>query len=118
MDQRDGAQGLRDLLKLFVSNEDVEQHAQIDALVGVKTQPINDMLPGDGPIVFGRGIECVLTVDERGFAGTSPYLLGLILEHYLARHVPSHAFTQTEMRSVQRGLIARWPVRMGTRGVA
>jgi len=118
MDQRDGAQGLRDLLKLFVSNEDVEQHAQIDALVGVRTQPINDMLPGDGPIVFGRGIECVLTVDERGFAGTSPYLLGLILEHYLARHVPSHAFTQTEMRSVQRGLIARWPVRMGTRGVA
>lgn len=118
MDHRDGAQGLHDLLKLFLSDEEVEQQAQVDALVGVKTQPINDMLPGNGPIVFGRGIECVLTVDERGFAGTSPYLLGLILEHYLARHVPSHTFTQTEMRSVQRGMIARWPVRMGTRGVA
>ncbi|WP_159838666.1 type VI secretion system baseplate subunit TssF, partial [Burkholderia sp. 8Y] len=115
MDHREGGQGLREMLRLFLSNEDVEQQRQVEALVGVKTQPIHDMLPPDernGPIVFGRGIECVLTVDESGFAGVSPYLFGLILDHYLARQVSSHSFTQTELRSVQRGVIARWPVRM------
>jgi type VI secretion system protein ImpG len=67
--------------------------------------------------VFGRGIACTLTVDESGLGGVSPYLFGLILEHYLARHVSGHSFTQTELHSVQRGRVAGWPVRMGTRGV-
>jgi type VI secretion system protein ImpG len=117
MDHREGGQGLRDLLRLFLSSDDTERRRQVEALIGVKTHPVNSMLPGNGPIVFGRGIECVLTIDETGFSGTSPYMLGLILEHYLARHVSINSFTQTELHSMQRGLIARWPVRIGTRGV-
>jgi type VI secretion system protein ImpG len=118
MDHREGGQGLRDLLRLFLSSDDTERQRQVEALIGVKTEPVNSMLPGNGPLVFGRGIECVLTVDETGFSGVSPYLLGLILEHYMARHVSINSFTQTELHSMQRGLVARWPVRMGTRGVA
>lgn len=115
MDHRAGGQGLRDLLRLFLCSDDVDQHRQIEALIGVKTRPVNRRLPGNGPLVFGRGIECSLTVDESGFSGTSPYLLGKIIEHYLARHVSINAFTQTELHSMQRGLVARWPVRMGAR---
>lgn len=118
MDHREGGQGLRDLLRLFLSTDDTESQRQVEALIGVKTQPVNEMLPGNGPLVFGRGIECVLTVDETGFSGISPYLLGLIIEHYMARHVSINSFTQTELQSMQRGQVARWPVRMGTRGVA
>jgi type VI secretion system protein ImpG len=84
----------------------------------VKTQPVTRKLPGAGPLVFGRGIECALTVDESGFSGVSPYLFGLVLEHYLARHVSINSFTQTELHSMQRGRVARWPVRTGTRGIA
>ncbi|GJH36642.1 type VI secretion system baseplate subunit TssF [Paraburkholderia hospita] len=118
MDHREGGQGLRDLLRLFVADDDTDRQREVEALLGVKTRPVNEMPPGNGPLVFGRGIECVLTVDETGFSGGSPYLLGLILEHYLARHVSMNSFTQTELHSMQRGLVARWPVRMGTRGVA
>ncbi|WP_322057443.1 type VI secretion system baseplate subunit TssF [Paraburkholderia sp. J63] len=118
MDHREGGQGLRDLLGLFLSGDDTERRRQVDALIGVKTQPVNSMLPGNGPLVFGYGIGCVLTVDETGFSGLSPYLLGLILEHYMARHVSINSFTQTELHSMQRGLVARWPMRMGARGVA
>jgi type VI secretion system protein ImpG len=118
MDHREGGQGLRDLLRLFVADDDTDRQRQVEALIGVKTQPVNEMLPGNGPLVFGRGIKCRLTVDETGFSGVSPFLLGLILEHYLARHVSMNSFTQTELHSMQRGLVARWPVRMGTRGVA
>jgi len=118
LDHRAGGQGLRDLLRMFLTNDDESQQRQVQSLVGVKTKPVTRRLPGGGPLVFGRGIECSLTIDESGFSGTSPYLFGLILEHYLARHVSINVFTQTEMHSMQRGRVARWPVRMGSRGAA
>lgn len=109
--------GLGKLLRLFLTTDATRQRQQIESLTGVKTQSVTRKLPGKGELVFGRGIECVVTVDEAGFSGLSPYLFGLVLEHYLARHVSAHSFTQTELRSVQRGRVARWPVRIGTRGV-
>jgi type VI secretion system protein ImpG len=118
LDHRAGGQGVRDLLRLFLTGDDAEHRRQVESLVGVKTRPVTRKLAGAGPLVFGRGIECELTVDESGFSGVSPYLFGLILERYLARHVSINSFTQTELLSMQRGRIVRWPVRTGTRGVA
>lgn len=117
LDHREGGQGLRDLLRLYLADGDSGQGRQVESLVGVKTRPVTRKLPGTGPMTFGRGIECALTVDETGFSGVSPYLFGVILEHWLARHVSINSFTQTELHSMQRGRIARWPVRTGTRGV-
>lgn len=116
MDHRDGGKGLRDFVRLHLSGDDSEGRRQVEGLIGMKTRPVTRMLPGNGPLVFGRGTECVLTVDETGFSGSSPYLLGLILEHFLAHHASISSFTQMELHSMQRGLIARWPVRMGTQG--
>ncbi|WP_439890896.1 type VI secretion system baseplate subunit TssF [Ralstonia sp. 25C] len=117
LDHREGGQGLRDLLRLYLPDEDTGHLRQVESLVGVQTRPVTRKLLGTGPMTFGRGIECALTVDEAGFSGVSPYLFGVILEHWLARHVSINSFTQTELHSMQRGRIARWPVRTGTRGV-
>ncbi|WP_321963533.1 type VI secretion system baseplate subunit TssF [Paraburkholderia sp. J7] len=111
-----GGKGLRDMLRLFLFSEDVTLRQQIDSLVNVSTAGVTRKLPGNGDIVYGRGIDCELTIDEAGFDGTSPYLFGLVLEHYIARSESVHSFTQTRLRSLQRGPIMRWPVRMGTRG--
>ncbi|WP_027476336.1 type VI secretion system baseplate subunit TssF [Curvibacter gracilis] len=118
MPHREGAQALRDMLRLYVRADDDVANRQIDSLIGSRIQAVTRRLPGSGPLVYGRGIECTLTLDEQGFSGTSPYLFGLLLEHYLARHVAINTFTETVLHSMQRGEIARWPVRMGTRGVA
>ncbi|BAX63404.1 type VI secretion system baseplate subunit TssF [Burkholderia stabilis] len=117
LDHREGGQGLRDLLRLYLAEGNSAQNRQVESLIGVKTRPVTRKLPGTGPMTFGRGIECALTVDETGFSGVSPYLFGTILEHWLARHVSINSFTHTELHSMQRGRIARWPVRTGTRGV-
>lgn len=114
LEARDGS-GLRDILALFAAADDVRFHRQIDSLIRVDARPVMKKLPGQSPLRFGRGIECVLTVDEAGFDGTSPYLFGVVLEHYVARHVSTHSFTQSVLRSPQRGELMRWPVRMGTR---
>ncbi|SFN36143.1 type VI secretion system baseplate subunit TssF [Variovorax sp. OV329] len=117
MPHREGAQALRDMLRLFVAADNDAQRRQIESLVGSRIEPVTRRLPGGGPLVYGRGVLCTLSVDEEGFSGTSPYLFGLVLEHYLARHVSINVFTQTALESMQRGTVARWPVRMGARGI-
>ncbi|SAK54198.1 type VI secretion system baseplate subunit TssF [Caballeronia ptereochthonis] len=118
IDHRPGGQALRDMLRLFLPGGDVAHQRQIESLVGVKMRHASHKLPSKGPLVFGRGIECVLTVDETGFSGASPYLFGLVLEHYMTRHASINSFVQTELQSIQRGRVMRWPARMGARGSA
>lgn len=103
------------MLRLFVASDSPAQQRQIASLIGTQVRPVTRRLPGNGPIIYGRGVQCQLSVDEAGFSGISPYLFGVVLEHFLARHVSVNSFTQTELTSIQRGLVHRWPVRMGTR---
>ncbi|MFM0135315.1 type VI secretion system baseplate subunit TssF [Caballeronia grimmiae] len=110
-------EGLRRLLRLYL-DDDASPCRAIDAIVDTGTQPVVCLLSQQLDQPYGRAIECTLTVDEQGLGATSPYALGLVLERYLARHVSSHCYTTTVLDSLQRGRIAQWPPRMGTRGVA
>ena len=115
LDARHAGQALRDLLRLYVGKDDSEQLLQISGVIGSEVTPVTRRLPGSGPLVYGRGVNVKLTVDEDNFSGNSPYLLGLILERYIARHTSINVFTETELHAMQRGLVARWPVRAGGR---
>ncbi len=112
-----GGENLRNMLRLFVSSVDHDSNTHIDALVGCKTEPVIRRLPGNGLMVYGRGIRCYLTVDEAGFSGISPYLFGMVMENYLSRHAAINVFTETELVSMQRGRIGLWQVRQGRREV-
>lgn len=116
MEHAQGGESLRNMLRLFTRAPDLEPIAQINSLVGCQTRPVVRRLSEDGLLVYGRGVNCSLTVDEEGFSGISPYLFGLIMENYLARHSSINVFTETELHSMQRGLIARWKARTGGRG--
>jgi type VI secretion system protein ImpG len=76
LDHRQGGQGLRDMLRLFVAGEDTARQRQVESLIGSNIKPITWRLPDNGPI---------------------------------------NSFTETELTSIQRGLVHRWPARMGTR---
>ena len=115
LDGRAGGQALRDLLNLFVAHQDENAKQQINALLGSEVKAVNRRLPGKGPIVYGRGIEFELSIDEQGFSGNSPFLFGLILEHFITKHVSINMFTQASLTSLQRGHIHRFAPRMGRR---
>ncbi|MDT3601254.1 type VI secretion system baseplate subunit TssF [Cronobacter malonaticus] len=117
MDHSTGGEALRKMLRLFVSHSDHEANIQIDALVGCKSEPVIRRLPEDGLLIYGRGVRCTLTVDEAGFSGISPYLFGLVMENYIARHAAINVFTETELVSMQRGRISCWKARPGRRGI-
>nr|WP_306805694.1 type VI secretion system baseplate subunit TssF [Caballeronia sp. BR00000012568055] len=116
VEHRQGGLALRDLLRLFADADDLVQQRQIQSLVGMQTRFASHAMRHNGPLVFAQGIECRLTVDEDGFSGVSPYLFGFVLEQFLMRHANINTFTRTELHSMQRGCLIRWPLRTGVRG--
>ena len=68
-----------------------------------------------GPISFGRGLEVTLTLDETPFEGIGVFLLGAVLEQFFAKYVSINSFTETVIRTLERGEIMRWPARTGRR---
>ena len=112
-----GAQGLRDLLKLYADTNDPQIRKQVEGLVAVSTQPVTRRLRIAGPITFARGLEITLTFDESLFEGTGVFLLGAVLERFFARYVTINSFTETVVSTRQRGVIMRWPARVGTQHI-
>jgi type VI secretion system protein ImpG len=118
VDREQGGASLRRLLELYAGLADPQTARQIDGVRGLSLRPVTRRLPRPGPLVFGRGIELTLTIDEDSFAGTGAFLLGLVLESFFTRHVSLNTFTETVLRSVQRGEVARWTPRPGERPIA
>ena len=112
---QEGAQALRNMLELFVVHQDDLSKRQIKALLSTELKAVTRRIPMPGPIVYGRGIECNLTFDEEGFSGHSPFLFGLILEHFIAKHASINVFTQLRLTSAQRGHLHTFKPRMGRR---
>jgi type VI secretion system protein ImpG len=110
-----GASALRELLSLYARLGAPGADAQIGAIQKLTVAEVNRRVPGRGPIVFGRGVQLDLLLDELPLAGISPWLLGAVLEQFFARHVSVNSFTEFALRSTQRGHIATWQPRIGRR---
>jgi len=110
-----GASALRELLSLYGDASDPIVRKQIDGVRSVASQTATRRLPTSGPVAFGRGLEVILTLDETAFEGMGVFLLGSVLERFFAKYVSINSFTETALRSVQRGEITRWPARLGRR---
>lgn len=113
----EGAVVLRQLLGLYASLAEPAVARQIDGVSHCVLQPVHRRVPEPGPVVFARGISITLTVDERAFSGSSPWLLGSILERVFSRLVSLNSFTEFILCSQQRGEIDRWLPRMGKRAL-
>jgi len=112
-----GAAGLRDLLKLYVEEKDHLGARQIEGVLSVSSKPIVRRVAAPGPISFARGLEISVTFDEAAFEGSGAFVLGAVLEQFFAKYVSLNSFTETVVRTKQRGEIVRWPTRMGIRQI-
>ncbi len=110
-----GAGALRDLLKLYGDANDPQIRKQIEGVMSVNTTPITRRIKTRGPIAFARGLEITLTFDEDAFEGTGEFLLGAVFEVFFSKYVSINSFTETVIRTKQRGEIMRWPTRAGIR---
>lgn len=113
----EGAAGMRELLKLYCEENNRLALRQIEGLLSVKSRPVVRRVAAPGPISFARGLEIMLTFDEAAFEGAGIFTLGAVLEQFFAKYVSLNSFTETVVRSKQRGEIIRWPTRMGIRQI-
>ncbi|MGF1446251.1 MAG: type VI secretion system baseplate subunit TssF [Pikeienuella sp.] len=111
----EGGQALREMLAIYAPQGDRAIAKQIDGVVGVSSRPIVRRLQDPVLSTAVRGIEVTVQFDENQFEGAGVYLLGAVLERFFAKYVSLNSFTETVIRSEDRGDIARWTARSGTR---
>jgi len=116
-DEHQGAAALRDLLKVYSDPGDPGTTMQINGIKSVAGKPITRKVPTPGPIAFARGLEVTVTFDEIAFEGTGVFLLGCVLEQFFGKYVSINSFTETVVKTLQRGVIKRWPPRIGQRQI-
>jgi type VI secretion system protein ImpG len=116
-ERQDGAGGLRDILKLYADATDRQIARQIEGVLSVKSKPVIRRVRTPGPIAFARGLEIVLNFDELAFEGTGVFIFGAVLEQFFARYVSLNSFTETVVRTEQRGQIMVWPAQVGKRQI-
>jgi type VI secretion system protein ImpG len=109
------AGALRELLSLYSDINDSNTRKQIEGVRETASAGITRALPVPGPTTFGRGLEISVTCDEAAFEGSGVFLLGAVLERFFAKYVSINSFTETVLRTVQRGEIMRWQSRIGQR---
>ena len=110
---RKGAASLRELLSLYADLAEAHARREIEGVMSSATQPVIRHLPVKGVHAFARGIEVTVTCDETGFAGSGAFVLGSVLDRFFARAVSINSFTETVLKTIQRGEVMRWPPRTG-----
>ncbi len=111
----EGALALRQLLKLYVEGADDILRRQIEGIRSAQSRPMVQRVPAPGPITFARGLEISVLFDEAAFEGFGIFLLGSVLEQFFTRYVSLNSFTETVIKSQQRGEIMRWKPQIGRR---
>jgi len=112
-----GAEGLREILKLYADPNDRQTLKQIDGVRSVRYKPIIRRVQTPGPITFARGLEITVLFDEQAYEGQGVFVLGAVLEQFFAKYVSLNSFTETVINTQQRKEIMRWPVQMGKRQI-
>ena len=112
-DEREGASALRDLLRLYSDNADLQTRKQIDGVKSINCKPITRRITTSGSIAFARGLEVTVTLEEAAFEGSGVFLLGAVLEQFFAKYVSVNSFTETVVKTLERGEIMRWTMRDG-----
>lgn len=114
--ERDG-RAIREILSMFADLGDAAIDRRIRGVRAIESRPVVRRLQQRGGAGAARGIEITVTIEDKAFEGSGAFLLGAILDRFFAEYAAINHFTQTVIRSVERGVIARWPPRSGSRTV-
>jgi type VI secretion system protein ImpG len=101
------------LLSLFADVSSQITERQLQGLKSVSSRPVVRTIRRAGGYHAARGTEVTLGFDERAFEGSGIFLLGAVLDRFLAEYASVNSFTQLVITSDQRGVVKTWPARTG-----
>src|SRR3954471_18075818 len=108
-------EALREILAMFGDLADSATDRKIRGVRSVESVPAVRRVMRPAGSAAARGIEITITLDDKAFEGSGAFLLGAVLDRFFVEYVSLNQFTQTVIRTVERGEIMRWPARIGTR---
>jgi type VI secretion system protein ImpG len=111
---KDG-QSLKEMLSMFADLSDSAIERRIRGVRSVSSEPVIRRMRERTGSGIARGTEVTVTVDEKAFEGSGAFLLGAVLDRFFSEYAALNHFTQTVIRSTERGEIMRWPTRVGGR---
>src|SRR5208283_2909240 len=114
----DGAAALRETLILFADLADSATDRKIRGVRSLSARSIVRRVRQPQGAAAARGLEITVLLEEKAFEGSGAFLLGAILDRFFAEYVAINHFTQTVVRTPERGEIMRWPPRIGLRGIS
>lgn len=112
-----GAAALREIVGLYTPIGDRALQQQLDGIVAVNTRPIVRRMHDGVLSTAVRGQEITIELDEALFEGASVFALGTVLEQFFKKYATINSFTETVLKTQQRGEITRWSPKMGTNRV-
>ena len=115
--REEGAVALRETLLMFADLTDSSTERRIYGVRSLAARPIVRRIRTPQGAAAARGLELTVLIEDKAFEGSGAFLMGAALDRFFAEYVEINRFTQTVVRTIERGEIMRWPPRLGLRGV-
>jgi len=113
----DGAEALREILRLYDVVDNPETRKLINGISQVETRRAVGRI-GSTPTGLCQGVEVALRLNEEAFTGSGMYLFTSVLDRFLGLYASINSFSRLVAMSEQRleqGPVWRWPARAGER---
>jgi type VI secretion system protein ImpG len=114
VDSADGADALREILKLYDFQDSAETRSMIEGVLNVSGRRVVGRVVEGIHTGFSRGVEVKVHFDEDRFSGSSVFLFACVLERFLGLYCNLNSFSKLVVTTNRReGEIRRWPPRSG-----
>jgi type VI secretion system protein ImpG len=111
----EGAEALREILKLYDVHDDEATRKTIEGILRVQSQRVVGRSAGT-PGGVCQGLEVSIQFDEEKFSGSGLYLFASVLDRFIGMYTSVNSFSRLVATSRQRkspGDVWRWPARAG-----
>jgi type VI secretion system protein ImpG len=110
----EGAEAFREILRLHNFTGSLAADKQIDAILGIRSEPHFARLSSPHGVSFARGTRVEIELDEEQFAGMGAYTFASVLDVFLGLYTSMNSFSQLAVRTRQRKrVLKQWPPRAG-----
>ncbi len=113
-DDEDGADALREILRLYAPPENRVASQHVEGIVRVSSRRTVAPISDGTALGFCRGVEVEVELDEEKYVGTGMYLFACVLDRFLGLYASINSVTRLVARVKQGNrVLERFPFRAG-----
>jgi type VI secretion system protein ImpG len=106
---------LRSHLALYGRVDDAALRREVDGIRAVHASPVSRRLPDSTRVNFVRGQHLRIVLDQANYENGRMFLFSAVVERFLAEFAAVNSFAEVSFETLQQGMFAEWPARLGQR---